>query len=147
MEQSILKSTKKILNVSPDDTSFDLDIMTHINNAFSTITDVGVGPEEGFVIDSDAEEWADFLDGDKVKLSKVKTVVYLSTRLIFDPPNSGFLQTALEKQLTEALWRLNVNRENTEWTDPDPAPPIFDEDGLLIVPGGETVGFDGGGAA
>lgn len=136
MEQSILKSTKKLLNVGPDDPSFDLDIMTHINNAFSNLHDIGVGPTDGFVIDGDEEVWADFLDGDKVKLSKAKTVVYTTARLAFDPPTSGFLKDALEGQLKEALWRLNVNREQEDWVDPDPlgdegeepvvGPPVLD---------------------
>lgn len=121
MEQSILNSTKKILNIGPDDTTFDLDIMTHINNAFSNLHDLGIGPEEGFVIESEEEAWTDFLADDKVKLSKVKTCVYLRTRLAFDPPASAFLQTALEGQLREAEWRLSTNREATEWVDPEPS--------------------------
>src|SRR4051794_5927773 len=124
MEESILKCVKKLLNVDPDDPSFDLDIITHINNAFSNLNDLGIGPDEGFVIESDGEEWGDFLgEEDKVKLSKAKTVIYLTSRLAFDPPNSGFLKDALEKQLLEATWRLNVNREATDWTDPDPPQP------------------------
>ena len=126
MEQNILVSTKKILGIGPDDDSFDLDVMTHINNAFSNLHDIGVGPTDGFVLDSGEEEWGDFLDStEKVKLSKVKTVVFVKTRLAFDPPNSGFLLDALEKQLREAEWRLNVNRESEEWIDPD---PVGDED-------------------
>lgn len=129
MEPSILKSTKKLLNVSPDDDSFDLDIMTHINNAFSNLHDIGVGPEDGFVIEGEDEEWTDFLpEEDKVKLSKAKAVVFLSTRMAFDPPNSGFLKDAIEGQLNEAMWRLNVNREQEDWVDPDPVIIVIDED-------------------
>src|SRR5205809_5528381 len=110
MEESILKSTKKLVNVGIDDPSFDLDIVTHINNAFSNLHDIGVGPKDGFAIDGEDEEWTDFLDEeDKVKLSKVKTVVYTKTRLVFDPPASAFLLTALEGQLREAEWRLSQN--------------------------------------
>ena len=47
MENSILLSTKKVLNVSPDDPSFDMDILTFINSAFSTLHDLGVGPVGG----------------------------------------------------------------------------------------------------
>jgi hypothetical protein len=62
MEQSILKSTKKILNLSVDDTSFDLDILTHINSAFSHLHQLGIGPEAGFVVEDADKEWSDFLD-------------------------------------------------------------------------------------
>src|SRR5436189_6236593 len=122
MEQSILKSTKKVLNIGPDDESFDLDIMTHINSAFSTLTDLGVGPETGFIIENEYVEWTAYLPDDGVKLSKVKTFVFLHSRLLFDPPTSGFHLTAIQEQLKEITWRLNVNRETMEWVDPTPAP-------------------------
>jgi hypothetical protein len=106
MEQSILKSTKKILGVGVDDDSFDLDIITHINTAFSTLQQLGVGPETGFVIEDDSTEWGDFLDptAEKVKLSQAKTVVYLRTRLLFDPPTSAYLLDAAQIGDGETHW-------------------------------------------
>jgi hypothetical protein len=127
LEQSILKSTKKMLGIGDDDESFDLDIITHINSAFSHLNDLGVGPEDGFVIDDDSEEWDDFLpDADTdgkpnlVKLSKVKTVVFIRTKMVFDPSASSYLQDSMEKLLQEAEWRLSTNRESTDWVDPSP---------------------------
>jgi hypothetical protein len=135
MEQSILKSTKKVLGVSDDDPSFDLDIITHINSAFSTLNDLGVGPPMGFAIEDDTTEWAAYLpdEEDAVKLAKVKTVVYLRVRLLFDPPTVSYVLDAAQRQLLEAEWRLNVNREETEWVDPDP------ED-VMLVDGGDPTG-------
>lgn len=127
MEQSILKSTKKILGVDPADESFDLDIITHINSEFSILTDLGVGPEEGFAIEDDSVEWGSYLPEDPIMLAKVKSAVWLRVRLLFDPPTMGFLLDALKEQLREAEWRLNVNREDTEWTDPDPLLPVDPE--------------------
>ena len=124
MEQSILKSTKKILGLEPDDTSFDLDIITHINSAFSVLHDLGVGDEEGFVIEDASGVWDDFLD-DQVKLSKVKTSVWLRSRLAFDPPTQSFLIDAIKEQIREAEWRLSTNREMAEWIDPEP--PVIEE--------------------
>jgi hypothetical protein len=125
MDTSILNTTKKILGLPAEDESFDLDVITAINSAFSTITDLGVGPEEGFVIEDDEAVWGD-LDPtlSPVQLSQVKTYVYLSVRLIFDPPQTSFAIAALEKQLVEHQWRLNVRRETTEWVDPDPVVTI-----------------------
>ena len=125
MEQSILKSTKKILGIGDDDASFDLDIITHINVAFSVLHDLGVGPEDGFVIEDEAEAWDSYLSDDPVKLSKVKTCVWLRARLLFDPPTSGFLLDATKELLQEAEWRLNTNREATEWVEPIPV--VVDE--------------------
>jgi hypothetical protein len=126
MAQSILNSTKKILGVDPDDTSFDLDIITHINSEFSTLTDLGVGPEEGFAID-EFTEWESYLE-DQIVLAKVKTAVYLRVRLLFDPPTVGFLLDAVKEQLREAEWRLSTHREATAWVDPDP-PTVLVVDG------------------
>ena|SRR5918993_5265999 len=127
MEQSILKSTKKVLQIGPDDESFDLDILTHINSAFSTLHDVGAGPVDGFAIEDDSVEWATFLADDVVILSSVKTFVFLHTRVLFDPPATSFLLEAYAKQMQEALWRISARYEATHWVDPDPPVVIEDE--------------------
>jgi len=132
MEQSILKSTKKVLQIDPDDTSFDLDILTHINSAFSTLTDLGAGPEDGFVIEDNTIEWLDFLSDDLIMLSKVKTFVFLQTRILFDPPATSFLLDAYAKQIEEAVWRISVRHEANNWVDPDP--------GFILVDGGDPSG-------
>lgn len=126
MENSILKSIKKILGLDSDYTVYDLDVITHINSVFSTLTQLGVGPSAGFMIEDDTATWSDFLDDDP-KISSVKTYVYLRVRLIFDPPSTSYVIAALERQITELEWRLNVNREDTQWTDPDPVGVIDDE--------------------
>jgi hypothetical protein len=138
MEQSILKSTKKMLGLEPDDTSFDLDIVIHINAAFSVLHDLGVGPELGFVIEDDGSDvWDDFQVADPVKASKIKTSVYLRTRLAFDPPTQSFLIDAIKEQIREAEWRLNTNREATAWVDP--APPVRQEDEFpMVLDGGDA---------
>jgi hypothetical protein len=119
MEESILKSTKKILGIHEDYTEFDLDIMTHINSAFSTLTQLGVGPVDGFAIEDDTVVWSAFVEDLKTKNS-VKTYVYLKVRMLFDPPTLSYVITALENQIRELEWRMNVDREQTEWADPMP---------------------------
>lgn len=122
MENSILKSTKKIIGIDPSDTTFDLDIITHINSAFSTLAQLGIGPAVGFAIEDDTAVWSDLIGTDLTRNS-VRTYVYLKVRLIFDPPATSYTQAALEKQIEELEWRISVNRENVEWVDPDPTPP------------------------
>ncbi len=110
MENSILISTKKILGVDANYTAFDLDIITHINSALSTLDQIGVGPVLGFAIEDDSAVWADFALPQK-QLSMVRTYVYLKTRLLFDPPATSFLIGAMEKQIQEFEWRLGVYRD------------------------------------
>lgn len=126
MEQSILTSTKKVLGIAADYTAFDLDIITHINAAFSTLTQLGVGPADGFMIEDADAEWYDYIEND-IQLNTVKSYVFLKVRQLFDPPTTSYLITAMEKQIQELEWRLNVNRETTEWVDPDPI-MIIDEE-------------------
>jgi hypothetical protein len=126
MEQSILTSTKKILGISPDYTAFDLDIITHINAAFSTLTQLGVGPVTGFMIEDEDAEWYDYIEDD-IQLNTIKSYVFLKVRQLFDPPTTSYLITAMEKQIAEFEYRLNTNREMTEWVDPNPV-TILDVD-------------------
>lgn len=123
MEQSILTSTKKVLLIGPDDDSFDLDVMIHINSAFSTLNDMGVGPDDGFFITDAALTWDDFLMDDPVQQNQVKTFVILSTRLAFDPPSSSYLLDSAQRLIAELTSRISVRRENKKWAAPDETLP------------------------
>lgn len=118
---SILNGTKKILGIGAEYDAFDLDIITHINSVFSTLEQLGVGPEEGFMIMGDDETWTDFLGEDK-RLNAVKSYVYLRVRLLFDPPANSFLVASLDEQRKELEWRLNVVREEDKWELPKISP-------------------------
>lgn len=135
MSDSILTSTKKILGIEGDDTSFDLDIITHINSAFSTLAQLGVGPEGGFMIEDATPTWESFL-GTNLLLNPVKQYVYLSVRRVFDPPQSGYAVQAMDQQIKEHEWRLNVLMEHTIWTDPMPEVPVDDEAEVVLDGGG-----------
>lgn len=121
MEQSILKSVKKMLNVEPTYTAFDLDIIMHINSTFSTLTQLGIGPSTGFMIEDDTTTWNAFL-GTDLQLSNVKSYIFLRVKLIWDPPQTSFHLQAIKEQIAELEWRINVHREGTAWTSPFPVP-------------------------
>jgi hypothetical protein len=128
MEQSILKSTKNVLGLAADYTVFDLAVITHINSAFSTLTQLGVGPIEGFMIEDDKAVWDDFIIlSDDPSYNSVKSYIYLKTRLLFDPPTTSFHLEAMNRQIEEMEWRLNANREEVEWVDPNPPSTIVVE--------------------
>lgn len=112
MELSILTSTKKILGIDESYEAFDLDILTHINSVFSTLAQLGVGPENGYMIEDKADLWTDFLLDD-LKINNVKTYVFLRVRLLFDPPATSFHLTALNEQIKELEWRLNVTVDDS----------------------------------
>ncbi|MBQ1733422.1 MAG: hypothetical protein II038_00925 [Lachnospiraceae bacterium] len=103
---SILTSIKKLLGIASDYTHFDNDIIIQINSAFSVLTQLGVGPLEGFEITDDSSIWSDFTDDPRLNLAK--TYVYLKVRLAFDPPTSAALIESCNRQLDELTWRLTV---------------------------------------
>ncbi len=110
MEESILKSTKKILGLADSYTPFDLDVITHINASFSILDQLGVGPLGGFFIEDDSSEWSDY-EAPPNQLNLIKTYVFLKVRMLFDPPGTSFLISAMTDQIKEYEWRLNVFRE------------------------------------
>lgn len=140
MGDSILTSTKKILGIQEEYTHFDLDIIVHINSTFFTLNQLGIGPVEGFMIEDATTEWGDFLGGN-TRLNAVKTYVYLRVRLLFDPPASSYVLTAMDAQVKEFEWRLNVDRELYAWheTMPGPDPYPYVDPSLLHEPISEPI--------
>ena len=109
MENSILKSVKKIVGVPDNYDVFDLDIITHINSAFSVLYQIGAGPIEGFFIEDESAKWDDFSEDPALNL--VRSYVFLKVRMLFDPPITSFLQDAMKKQMDEMEWRISIHRE------------------------------------
>lgn len=107
---SILISVKKSLGIEQEYTQFDPDIILHTNSALLTLNQIGIGPQTGFMISGEQETWVDLL-GERQDLEAVKTFLYLKVRLIFDPPQNSFLVKAMEDQIEEFEWRLNVQAE------------------------------------
>lgn len=113
MEDSILKSTKKILGLAEDYTAFDHDVLVHTNSVFGDLNQLGIGPDEGFMIEDDVALWSEYLTPDvpALILNAVRTYVFLRVKALFDPPTTGYLVESTQKQIEKAEWRLNVARE------------------------------------
>ena len=110
---SILDSIKYMLGGQPlvDDTNFDPELILHTNGALMIMTQLGVGPKEGFSITSKDQTWQELLLG-RTDLNGVFNAVYLRVKLIFDPPTNSFLVAAIKEQIKEYDWRLQ------EWHNP-----------------------------
>lgn len=109
METKILDDIKKLIGPDSNDI-FDDDLLIHINTFMADMTQVGVGPETGMIIDKNTK-WSDFITNTKL-LPQVRTYVYLKVRLVFDPPQSGFVTTSMQETAKETLWRINVDAES-----------------------------------
>lgn len=111
---SILQSIKKLLGLDENYDAFDDDVMMHINSVFMILTQLGVGPKNGFSITGEEETWGDYLGEDISKLSAVKTYVYLKVKTMFDPTSSSVVNEATKEMLKELEWRLNSEIEYKE---------------------------------
>lgn len=110
MEASILKSTKKVLGLADSYTVFDLDIITCINASLGILSQLGIGPVGGFFIEDDTAEWDDIgLVAEQTHM--LKTYVHLRVRMLFDPPTTSYLISAMTDQIAMFEWRLSVARE------------------------------------
>lgn len=123
MTDSILVSIKKMLGLDDEYTPFDADVLIHINSAFMTLCQMGIGPKEGFMVSDYNQTWDEFLTN-KVMLGGVKTWVYLQVKMLFDPPTNSFVMDAYKTQAEQILWRLNVQAESVEEM------PFMREEGL-----------------
>ena len=108
--ESILTSIKKMLGITEDYEHFDSDLIMHINSVFSILTQLGVGPSEGFSIKDKTDVWSDFIPDDP-RLESVKSYVYMKVKLLFDPPLSSTVMESMNRMISEFEWRLNVQSE------------------------------------
>jgi hypothetical protein len=110
MDNGILTSVKLQLSLMPEDDSFDDELVIHINAAFSVLTQLGVGPKEGFSITGQNETWDDYAV-DIVQASMAKQYVYLKVRMLFDPPSNSTVFNKMKEMAEEYEWRLRLQAE------------------------------------
>lgn len=105
--ESILTSIKKLLGIAEEYTHFDADLIIHINSVLSILTQIGVGPAEGFSIEDESSVWGDFVP-EKSKWELIKSYTYMKVKLLFDPPlNSAVIESA-NRIISELEWRIQV---------------------------------------
>lgn len=139
VKESILNSVKKLLGIPQSLCEFDPDIIVNINAAIFTLRQIGVGPEDGFIVTSEEESYEDFLGEGNKEISQVKMYLFYKTKLSFDPPTSGTVIECMKEFIREAECRLSyqvdpydvfVSEKEEENPDPDVEDPdIEDEPG------------------
>lgn len=111
MSDSVLSSTKQMLGISPEDTSFDVNIIMSINTALTILMDLGLTEVEDQIVTSDKMTWDELLGG-RTDIEYVKTYVYQKVKLIFDPPTSTAAIDAMQRSISELEWRICNNGRN-----------------------------------
>ena len=103
--ESILQSVKKQVNVAPECTSFDSDLIMYINAQLVILDDIGVGKSD-FMISDDSATWSDFIPDNTGLANLAKTYTGTKVKIVFDPPTSSIVLEALKSYASELEWRL-----------------------------------------
>ena len=111
MSDSVLSSTKQMLGIRPEDTSFDVNVIMSINTALTILMDLGLTEVEDQIVTSDKMTWDELLGG-RTDIEYVKTYVYQKVKLIFDPPTSTAAIDAMQRSISELEWRICNNGRN-----------------------------------
>lgn len=106
---SILSDVKQSIGIVPEYDVFDPQIIICINSVFSTLHQLGCGPDEGFYISDDTAVWSDFFTTNR--LNFIRSYVIMKVHVMFDPPTSSMALDALNKQIAEYEWRITSEVE------------------------------------
>lgn len=129
--ESILTSIKKLLGITEEYDHFDQDIIMHINSVFMVLTQIGVGPSEGFSIKDKSATWADFIQNNtKIKAEWLQSYVYMKVKLMFDPPLGSVVMESMNRSISELEWRLYMAAEGEDLVSDD---VVVDGDNYFIV--------------
>ena len=120
--ESILTSIKKLLGIAEEYTHFDADLIIHINSVLSILTQIGVGPSEGFSIKDESSVWGDFIpENSNLELPAIreliKSYVYMKVKLLFDPPLNSAVIESTNRIISELEWRIQVAADPVKTTE------------------------------
>ena len=111
---SILKGVRGALGLGIDDTSFDHELVMHINGALGTLVQNGV--IKPLVVSSVDQVWDDLKDPETIEydymFEQVKLFVFVKTKILFDPPPPSTAKY-MDDYATELLWRLRESYDVT----------------------------------
>lgn len=102
---SILSDVKGNLDLNPDevDPDFDSKIISKINRAIARLAQLGLGKLGSFMINDGSETWNDLLGEEyQYVYAFARNYVEVSTKLAFDPPQSGALKASLDEEFKTA---------------------------------------------
>ena len=106
--QSILDTVRGAMGLVEDDSSFDSELIIHINSNLATLYQNGVGLP--IVVEDSTALWSDLKDESKNNdmFEQIKTYIFLRTKLLFDPPSPSTAKY-MDAAATELLWRLRCH--------------------------------------
>lgn len=113
MSTSILDSVKDMVAGGHIHDHFDNEIINAINAVFVDYRQEGIGPTEGFSIESNAETWEDFLGEHLSSMKSIQTLTALKVQLMFDPKANSTIMEILKDSIDRLEYRLYLDYEVT----------------------------------
>lgn len=109
MNDSILNTIKGLLEIESTDTSFDSDLVRHINSAIFKSGMIGVGDDQKFKIENEEAKWKELTT--REDLEGLIDFIYIDVKLVFDPPQTGPLLNNLKEERSRLEFHLLVQAE------------------------------------
>ena len=106
MNEIILDTVKETVGGGIVHEHFDDELIVDINAVIMELRQIGVGPQDPFMVVDGTETWDGYLEDDTTLLSVVPTLVSLKVKMLFDPPSGG-LADEINKQIDRLEWRVN----------------------------------------
>ena len=107
VEISILKSVRSAVGLNAEDSSFDLELLMHINGSIMILQQNGIGMP--IHVEDEETVWEYFknpMQADaNAMLSASKAFIFIKTKILFDPPPPSTIKYMAEAA-DEYLWRL-----------------------------------------
>ena len=88
VNESVLNTIKKCLDIDPDNKDFDMDIFLHINSVLTIMKRLGIIPKTSRRISDDSVTWSQLIPDDSLDVEDIKDYIFLRVKLIFDPPQN-----------------------------------------------------------
>ena len=88
VNESVLNTIKKCLDIDTDNKDFDTDILLHINSVLTIMKRLGIIPKTSKRISDDSVTWSQFIPDDSLDVEDIKDYIFLRVKLIFDPPQN-----------------------------------------------------------
>lgn len=102
---TVLEDVRKVIGGDMIDPHFDQELCMHINSVLVGLRQIGV--KTGTNIVNDETLWSELVPN-IIDVESIKTWLGLKVRLIFDPPTSSYVSSAIEENLRELEFRIQL---------------------------------------
>lgn len=102
---TVLEDVRRVIGGDMIDPHFDNELCMHINTVLVALRQIGVKTDKNVV--NDDTTWTELIPN-IVNVESIKTWMALKVRMIFDPPTNSHVINAIEENLRELEFRIQI---------------------------------------